>query len=580
MKQVRFIFLLFLMLPWMAFAQTGKPAKGNKIVVVAGKPMTSEDSLMVKQLFFSAMREKTIENLTLATEMFDQVLDADPRNDASMYELANLKKLQNDYPTAQDLLEKAVTVKPDNEWYWLGLADCYEKSNDLTKLENVFNELLRIDPDKTDYYFAKANVYFLENRYDDVLAVYDRLEQITGLTDELVAKREKIYLKQGKVDKAVADVQKLMAADPSEIRYYLLLAELYNSNGLPDKALKVLQTAEKTDANNGQVHLALADIYRDKKDYEASFNELTLAFALPDLDMDQGIKIILGYMPKFPDPNAKASALELSRLLTVSHPDDSRGYALYADILVQNEKYVDAKASYKKSIELNPQVYEVHEQLIRLELGDNELDTAIKDGEDALSLFPNQSWLNYLVGVAWEQKKDFKKALGYIKNATSLESQDKDLLSQSYSSLGDCYHSLGDNEKSDASYEKALNYNPDNAYTLNNYAYYLSVRGASLDRAAEMSKHSNEIQPNTASFEDTYAWILFKQKKYADARTWMEKAITHDKDHSAVQAEHYGDIMYYLGDTNAAVANWQKAKEYGGDSPVLERKINERKYIE
>ncbi len=580
MKQLRFIFLLFLMLPFAVFAQSAKPGKGNKVVVVAGKPMTSEDSLMVKQLYFSALREKTIENLTLAIEMFNQVLEADPANDASMYQLANLKKLQNDYPGAQDLLEKAVTVNQDNEWYWLALADCYEKSNDLTKLENVFNELLRIDPDKTDYYFDKANVYFLEKRYDDALAVYDQLEQITGLTDEIVAKREKIYLKQGKVDKAVADVQKLMAADPSEIRYYLLLAELYNSNGLPDKALKILQTAEKTDANNGQVHLALADIYRDKKDYEASFNELTLAFALPDLDMDQGIKIILGYLPKFPDPNAKASALELSRLLTVSHPDDSRGYALYADMLVQNEKYVDAKASYRKSIELNPQVYEVHEQLIRLELGDNELDAAIKDGDDALSLFPNQSWLNYLVGVAWEQKKDFKKALSYIKNATELESQDKDLLSQSYSSLGDCYHSLGDNEKSDASYEKALTYNADNAYTLNNYAYYLSVRGASLDRAAEMSKHSNEIQPNTASFEDTYAWILFKQKKYADARTWMEKAISHDKDHSAVQAEHYGDIMYYLGDTNAAVANWQKAKEYGGSSPVLERKINERKYIE
>ena len=154
------------------------------------------------------------------------------------------------------------------------------------------------------------------------------------------------------------------------------------------------------------------------------------------------------------------------------------------------------------------------------------------------------------------------------------------LLSQCFSSLGDCYHSLGDNAKSDESYEKALRYSPDNAFTLNNYAYYLSVRNTSLDKAAEMSKHSNELQPGMASFEDTYAWILFKQKKYAEARAWIEKALVHDKDHSAVQAEHYGDIMFYLGDTDAAVQNWKKAKEYGGDSPVLERKINERKYIE
>lgn len=580
MKQKLVIFSAILLVPFCALAQNNGQHKSNRIVMVVGKPMTQADSLTVKQLFFSALREKTIENFTLATDMFNQVLQVDPQNDASMYELATLKKVQNDYPTAQDLLERAVTVKPDNEWYWVALADCYEKTNDLQKLENVFNELIRIDPDKPDYYFDQANVYLLGKRYDEALAVYDKLEKMTGASDELLAKKEGIYLKQGKVDKAAGDIQALIDANPSDMRYYLLLGEIYNSNNYQDKALKVLKAAEKIDAKNGKVHLALADIYRDKKDYESSYNELIYAFNLPDMDIEQEIKIVLGYVPKFPDTNAKASALELSRLLTVSHPDDSRSYALYGDMLVQSEKYKEAKENYQKSIELNTQVYEVHEQLIRLELGNNELDNAVKDGEDALSLFPNQAWLNYLVGVAYEQKKDFKKAISYIQNVPSLESQDKELLSQSYSSLGDCYHSTGSDEKAFDAYSKSISYNPDNAYTLNNYAYYLSVKGTELDKAAAMSKHSNEIQPNTASFEDTYAWILFKQKKYADARIWMEKALSHDKEHSAVQAEHYGDILYFLGDSGAAVDNWKKAKEYGGNSPVLERKINGKKYVE
>jgi tetratricopeptide (TPR) repeat protein len=579
MMKKRVVFSAILLMPFFALAQNNQ-GKGNKVVMVVGRPMTQGDSLTVRQLFFSALREKTIENFTLAIEMFNQVLQVDPQNDASMYELATLKKVQNDYPSAQDLLERAVTVKPDNEWYWVALADCYEKTNDLPKLENVFNELSRIDPDKPDYYYAQANVYFLEKRYDEALATYDKLEKMTGPSDELLAKKETIYLKEGKVDKAADDIQALIDANPSEMRYYLLLGEIYNSNNLQDKALKVLKTAEKIDPKNGKVHLALADIYRDKKDYESSYDELTAAFKLPDMDIEQEVKIVLGYVPKFPDPNAKASALELSRLLTISHPDDSRSYALYGDMLIQSEKFKEAKDNYRKSIELNGQVYEVHEQLIRLELGNNEIDNAIKDGEDALSLFPNQAWLNYLVGVAYEQKKDFKKALSYIQNATSLESQDKDLLSQGYSSMGDCYHSTGSDAKAFESYNRSLNYNPDNAYTLNNYAYYLSVKGTDLDKAASMSKHSNEIQPNTASFEDTYAWILFKQKKYADARVWMEKALSHDKDHSAVQAEHYGDILYNLGDINGAVDSWKKAKEYGGTSPLLERKINEKKYVE
>ncbi len=65
-----------------------------------------------------------------------------------------------------------------------------------------------------------------------------------------------------------------------------------------------------------------------------------------------------------------------------------------------------------------------------------------------------------------------------------------------------------------------------------------------------------------------------------EARIGWKKHWLHDKDHSAVQIEHYGDIMFYLGDTGEAVENWKKAKDNGGDSPVLERKINEKKYIE
>ena len=557
------------------FAQNNKNT-GN----VAGKTLSYTDSVMVKDLFFKALREKTIENMVTAAELFQRVIQIDAANDASMYELANLDKLKNDYSDAQNLLEKAVAINQDNTWYWTALADCYEKSNNIDKLENVFDQLIRLNPDKPDSYFDKANVYYHQQKYDEALKVYDQIEQLSGPSDDLLADRQKIYLKQGKVDMAAKQLEKMISVNPSEIKYYLFLSELYSANNLADKALKVLQTAEKINANSGLVHLALADIYRDKKDYEASYNQLALAFAIPDVDIEQKIRIVMGYLPKFPDPDAKASALELSRILTVAHPDDSRAFALYGDILLQNGKGKEAREAYQKSIALNSQVYEVQEQLVRIELGDNDLDSAIKDGENSLSFFPNQVWMNYLVGLAWLQKKDFNKSISYIKNATSLEMQDKELLSQCYSSLGDCYHGIKDFKKSDDAYDKALGYNADNVFTLNNYAYYLSLRGEQLDKAAAMSKHSNDLQPNNASFEDTYAWILFKQKDYSGAKLWMEKALADDKTNSAVKSEHYGDIMFYLGNVDSAVENWKKAKANGDSSPVLDQKINERKYVE
>ncbi|ASU36044.1 Tetratricopeptide repeat-containing protein [Mucilaginibacter xinganensis] len=549
-------------------------------MIVAAKPMTYTDSAMVKQIFFSALSAKTIENNTLASELFEKVTRIDPANDASLYELALIKKSKSNYAEAQMLLEKAVTVNPDNEWYWNALAECYEKNNSIDKLENVFNELIRINPDKTDYYYDKANAFYYQNRYDDALKVYDKIEELSGPTDDLLANRQKIYLKQGKVELAAKQLEQMIATDPNQIKYYLFLAQLYSSNNFSDKALKVLQTAEKIKPNSGLVHLALADSYRDKKDIEASYKQLTLAFAIPELDIEQKIKIVLGYLPRFPDPNARASALELSRILTIAHPADAKAFAIYGDMLLQNEKLKDAKTMYQKSVTLNSQVYDVQEQLVRIDLGDNDIDAAIKDGENSLSLFPNQAWMNYLVGVARMQKKEYKKALDYLKNATSLELQDKDLLSQSYSAIGDCYHDLKDNKSSDEAYDKALTYNPDNAFTLNNYAYYLSLRGEYLDKAEKMSKHSNELQAKNASFEDTYAWILFKQKDFKGAKVWIDKALADDANKSGGKIEHYGDILFYLGNVDEAVENWKKAKEKGDKSPLLEQKINGKKYIE
>ncbi|GAB2696553.1 tetratricopeptide repeat protein [Mucilaginibacter koreensis] len=573
---------------WLAIIFTGislaasaqSKESSGAIVMVVGKPMTASDSTDAKRIFLSALRERTMGNTDLAAELFNQVLQTDPANDAAMYELALIKKRKNSLTEARELLERAVTVKPENEWYWVALTDSYEKTNDLPKIANAFRELVKINPDKPEYYMDEASALYLQKKYAEALAIYTQLEQQTGLTDEILSGRQKIYLKQGRVDEAAAQVQQVIADHPEQVRYQLLLAEIYNSNGSPNKALEVLQKAQAQHPENAFVHLGLADIYRDKKDYQNSYNQLKLAFAIADLGIDQKVKIVLGYVPKFPDQNALNSALELSQIITKAHPEDAKAFALYGDMLVQNKQYHEARQAFDKSIQLNNSVYAVHEQLVRLDLSENDYKAAIADSERALALFPNEGWINYFAGVAYQQTRQPAKAVEKLNRAASLPALGEELSGQIYSVLGDCYHELKNNAASDDAYDKALLINADNAYTLNNYAYYLSLRNERLDKAAQMSARSNVLQPENASFEDTYAWILFKQQKYADARLWMEKALQHGKTKSSTQTEHYGDILFHLGDTAGAMQNWLKARQYGAQSPTLERKINEKKYLE
>lgn len=571
--------LMLMLLPGFVFAQHKKNTDKNSIVMVVGKPLTRSDSVIVNELFYQGLREKIMENASAAATLFSQVLEIDPANAAGMFELAHIRTNENKDADARQLLEKAVTVNPDNEWYWLALAGNYEKINDVPKLENVFKELIRIDPDKPDYYTNQARALVLEKKYDEALSVYNQLESQFGKNEESISGKQKIYLKQGKLDLATKDMEEMIRENPQEIRPYLQLGELYNSNNQNDKALKVLEAAVKVNPDDPLIHLALADVYRDKKDYLACFNQLKTAFAIPSLKIEEELRIVSGYFPKFPDPEAKSSALELGRIISVAHPDDARALNLYGDMLVQNALYKEAISVYRKSLALNDQLYAVWEQLIRLELSENQLDQTIKDGEEALSLFPNQAAANYLVGVAYSQKGKVKEALGYFKNAVSLAAANKELLSQVYAAMGDSYNQLKDDAQADAAYDQSLTNNADNAYTLNNYAYYLSLRGEKLDKAAQMSRRSNELQPDNASFEDTFAWVFFKQKKYQEAKSWMEKAIGHNKK-SAGLAEHYGDVLYFLNDAETAVKYWKTAKQLGSSSAVLDRKINEKKYVE
>ena len=60
----------------------------------------------------------------------------------------------------------------------------------------------------------------------------------------------------------------------------------------------------------------------------------------------------------------------------------------------------------------------------------------------------------------------------------------------------------------------------------------------------------------------------------------MLKALLNGGENSAVIVEHYGDILYRLGDIEGALDQWKKSKELGGSSRFLNQKIKEVKLYE
>lgn len=576
----RAIITLFLaILTFAVYAQKKKQAKQNAVIVV-GKVLSQKDSLQVRELYFDGLHEKIVMNYPRALTFFNRVLEIDPSNDAALYELANINFAENKEAEAEQLIRNAVTVNPDNEWYWSLMADIYKKTNKLPELLNVLNELIRIVPGREEYYYDKANALLMQKKVKEAAIAYDEIEKQFGSSADLNTARQQILMQQGKPEKVEAELEKQILEKPDELRNYMYLNEVFSKSGQREKAVAVLNRAKAKFPENALIRLALADHYRALNQFDNTFIELKVAFADPNLNIDEKVRIVLSFFPMFSDMKARAYADELASIMVRIHPDEAKAFAVFGDVLFQERKYPEAQDAYRKALKLNDQIYQIWEQLLHIGISRGDYSQVITEGEQALAIFPNQVELYLYTGIAFSQTQKHEKAIAYLKNASDLGSEDKEILGQVYSTLGDSYNALKNYRESDQFYDKALELNPANSYVLNNYAYYLSLRGENLDKAGNMSKRSIELDPNNASSEDTYAWILFRLKKYKDARLWIEKALKSDSTNNATQVEHYGDILYLLGEKEQALEQWQKAKTLSPGSEKLNKKINEKKYIE
>jgi len=558
------------------------------LLLISGNKLFAQeatDSTQIKNLYYQALNEKARGNNEQAKTTLLNLVKLDENNDAALFELARIELEQKQLGDAAIHAKKATTLKPDNEWYWILLADVYKRMEDFQSLPPIFDQLLRLKPEKKEYYYDRAYALFLNNELRSALSAYDTIENKFGKDDNVLIARQEIYLKQNEPKKALAEISTIREEEPDSTKGYILLANLYLKLNKPKDALKVLDEGHQHIPNDPYISLSKADAYHSLKDEEKSNQELKRAFANEQMNFEGKMRLLISLMS---DPNSKEMKPiinDLANTLTVNYPTDARAFALYGDILAQQKQLKEAREQYLKAIDLNSRVNTIWEQLLQIELTLGMQKEALSHAYKASALFPQQPLTQFFAGHAFFMEKKytdarscFEAALNYTDEKNTL------LLTQVYSSLGDTYHSLDMFPESDQAYEEALTLDSNNVGTLNNYAYYLSLRKANLSEAAKMSKRSNELEPDNPTFQDTYAWVLFQQGNYKEALIWIEKAITNSGEVSFALLEHYGDILFKSGDIEKAVAKWKEAKTSaqttGENVELLSKKIDAKKYFE
>lgn len=564
--------------------ETGASAK-QKTTTSSSKSalvdLSEKEQIKFKFLFHNANKERMLGNYQEAVNLFKECTIVAPKESASYYELANLFENSKQKELALEFAEKAIELDPENYWYRIQYAHSLQRNGKVDEAIKQYKKIIEKNGGTIDLYFDLAGMQLYSGKYKESIATFNLIEKQAGITEEISVQKEKIYIKMGNIDNAAKEIEALINKYPDDLKYQVLLADLYLANNLSEKAFSVYQEILEKDPQNPYANLSLYDYYTSKGNDKKASESIKKAFASSELNIDVKMKILLSYYSAT-DSEVKKEALELNKILIKTHPKEAKSYTIYADFLYQDKKLESAKENYLKALEFDNSKLPIWTQLIFIESELQDLDGLLRDSKAAIELFPNQPLFYFFYGATNLQRKNYAEAVEYLTLGKDYVIANPPLLAQFYANLGDAHNSLKQYEKSDESYESALKIDPKNIYVLNNYSYYLSLREEKLDRAEELSGFCNELEPDQSNYQDTYAWILYKQGKFIQAKEWLEKAIANGGKSSATILEHLGDTHAKLNNLVKALEYWNKAKELNNDqgSEFLNKKIADKKLYE
>ncbi|QNH61835.1 tetratricopeptide repeat protein [Hymenobacter sediminicola] len=546
--------------------------------VSSQRQLTEKDREASEAFFVEGVKYVILEDYNKALERLLKAYALNPGNAAISYKIAETNLLSGNLKDASNFAQSAVKLDPKNAYYYLLLAQTYASQKQYDQAAKVYTQLIQDVPDSGYYLFNLADLYLAQGKLNEALATLERAEKQFGPLDEVSFKKQQIYLKQNNLDKALLEGEALIKANPDEIRYVLAQAEMYAANNrLPD-AVRVAEQALRQDPESPQARMILADVYRQQGNAAESEKQIKLAFESPGLDIDDKVRVLVDFIKQLPNPKIEKTALDLAAITVRVHPKEAKAYSVAGDIQTLTNHKEDARNTYLQAIKLDNSRYQIWQQVVLIDAELSQTDSLLRHTDRALELFPNQAPLWFYNGVAYVLNKQPAKGVKALEYGRKLATDNPELLAQFDTQLGDAYHELKEYAKSDAAYEAALTFDANNAQALNNYSYFLSVRGEKLDRAKEMSGKLVKQFPDNDTYLDTYAWVLYKQKDYAGAKQYLEKALLTSKDATVI--EHYGDVLFQLGDKDKAHAEWLRAKKIGGASSLIDRKIKDKKLYE
>ncbi len=549
--------------------------------------LSDNDARRFSYFYLEAVRQQEKGNYAAAFDLLRHCLEINPSSAETYFLLSSYYVELGEDSTVLSCMERAAALSPTNNNYQERLGQTYIKIGDYAKATKVYEQLAAANAGSPDVLTVLLQLYQQDKNYQGMIDVLHRLEMIDGPSEDITLSRMRVYSKQGKKKEEYKELCNLARQHPNDYNYRVMIGNWLLQNGKEKEALNEYHAVLKKEPDHMMAQMSLLDYYKTQG-MDSLVKAQTESLLMSDKTENES-KIILLRQVISENEKSRGDSTEVlnlfARLLEKpqKNADIAELCAAYMSLKQMPEDTVNV--AFERVLDIAPDNAGIRLELLQSVWKTKDYDRIIQLSKTGVEYNPDNMGFYYFLGLAHSMKDEKDESLDAFRRGVSQINSDSNpaLVSDFYEIMGDLLHEKGFMQEAFAAYDSCLQWKPDNIPCLNNYAYYLSLQGKDLPKAEQMSYRTVKAEPNSSTYLDTYAWILFMQGRYEEARIYIDQAVKNDTTHSMVITEHAGDIYYMNNEPEKGLEYWQKALEMADeddDSALLQRKIKLKKYIE
>ena len=540
-------------------------------------------TLSYDALFLEAMMQRQKGNNDAAFDLLKRCTELNSEAAEAYYFLAQYYQLLKKDSLAQQYNEKALALEPDNATFLETMAHTYIGRQEFEKAITVVEQLYAQDKSREELLEMLFELYQQTSNHEKAIETLNRIEAAEGKSERISYAKSDIYTQQGNKQAAIAEMKALADKYPNDLNYKGMYADMLLRNDEEQQALAIYQQILAEEPENVRAQVSLRSFYRLQGETEKVDSITERILLNNNTTTDQRI-----YLMRQMVADSERQGGDSTQILAMFHKmlaqpqrneDIATLCAAYMDLKKMPRDTV--RAMLQTVLSIAPDNAAARLQLVSFAWDRKDHAEVISLCQDARQYNPEEMAFYYYQGMAYYQLDNKDKALEAFQNGIGVITQESNpaIVSDFYAVMGDLLHQKGLAREAFEAYDSCLQWKDDNIMCLNNYAYYLSELGEQLEKAEQMSYKTVKAEPKNATYLDTYAWILFMQKRYSEAKIYIDQALQNDTDSNDVITEHAGDIYIQNNDVERAVELWQQALAKAPKNKLLYKKIKQRKYL-